>query len=602
METNNMLVELAALREKLRASKAEKKSLTVELYALRENVRQQESVAQAISQSSRQEKLKDSEDKSLLSARVSELEAACDERDARLVALQERYENANVKLAETAELSSSVTSLEQVVSRQQNEIAEMKDRLEKGEAEFHELKKNFVAKAEENERLILKSGGRTDLTVIFGEPWLLRRKRHKLEGDLPLVSISNTLTCVGKFLVMHNGEGGETATSPLKMLNISTFTWEKKFEGEKVDAGEQLSGHISAPLSNSKLVSTGGRRYDGSVTNELRVFNVDNMRWTSPACKGSFPSREYHASCVLQDKMYVWGGSDEHRNLLVTDMFFLDLETMTWETRSAHGKLTPNPRYGHSLCGSGTKMYLCGGHDGRTFLNDIWCYETDKQVWSCLPTNGTIPSPRKGHAAQMIGRFLFIAGGDDGKRQFAEVFALDTDSLIWECIIDWRETGLRGDLADSDGATVHGLKPGSRYFQFQKNRLYLLKPSGPNEFVGEVEMMEFTLPESIQALRSVQVSDSGTSCLELLSDAATAHDSIQLSWRASSVNSDRVLQFKLMMASSTGVVKEVVTCSGKQKGFKVTGLRSKTEYVFCVKATYLDGTHEWSESRAFKTR
>ena len=62
METNNVLVELAVLREKLRASKAEKKSLTAELYELRENFQQQESVAQAISQSSRQEKLKDSED------------------------------------------------------------------------------------------------------------------------------------------------------------------------------------------------------------------------------------------------------------------------------------------------------------------------------------------------------------------------------------------------------------------------------------------------------------------------------------------------------------------------------------------------------------
>ena len=56
METNNVLVELAVLREKLRASKAEKKSLTAELYEPRENFQQQESVAQSISQSSRQEK------------------------------------------------------------------------------------------------------------------------------------------------------------------------------------------------------------------------------------------------------------------------------------------------------------------------------------------------------------------------------------------------------------------------------------------------------------------------------------------------------------------------------------------------------------------
>ena len=601
METNNVLVELAVLREKLRASKTEKKSLTAELYELRENFQQQESVAQAISQSSRQEKLKDSEDNSRLSARVTELEATCDERNALLVALQERCENANVKLAESAELSSSVTSLEQVISKQELEIAELKDRLEKSETEFRVLQKNFKVKTEENERLILKSGGRTDLTVIFGEPWLLCRKRHKLEGDLPIISISNTLTCVGKFLVLQNGDGGEISASPMEMLNTSTFAWEKMFGGEKVKAGEQLSGNTSAPLSSSKLLSTGGRCHDGTVTNELRIFNVDSMRWSSPACKGWFLCRENHASCILGDKMYVLGGSDEHKNLLVTDMFFFDLETRTWETISAHGKPTPKPRLGHSLSGLGTKLYLCGGHDGSSFLNDVWCYETEKKVWTCLPTLGTVPSPRKGHSAQMIGRFLFIAGGDDGERHFAEVFALDTDSLKWECIIDWRETGLRGDLADSDGATAHGLKPGSRYFQFQQNRLFRLKPSGPNELVGEVEVLEFTLPELIQALRSVQVSDSGTSCLELLPDAATAHDSIQLSWRASSVNSDRVQQYKLMMASSTGVVKEVVTCSGKQEGFKVTGLRSKTEYLFCVKATYLDGTHEWSESRAFNT-
>lgn len=41
---------------------------------------------------------------------------------------------------------------------------------------------------------------------------------------------------------------------------------------------------------------------------------------------------------------------------------------------------------------------------------------------------------------------------------------------------------------------------------------------------------------------------------------------------------------------------------GKGLRHKVVGLKPNAEYVFCVKATYEDGSHLWSESRAFRTR
>lgn len=59
-------------------------------------------------------------------------------------------------------------------------------------------------------------------------------------------------------------------------------------------------------------------------------------------------------------------------------------------------------------------------------------------------------------------------------------------------------------------------------------------------------------------------------------------------------------RYKLLMATTTGVVKEVF--QGPENRFKVGGLRSNHEYVFCVKAIYDDGSFLWSESKAFRTK
>jgi hypothetical protein len=74
---------------------------------------------------------------------------------------------------------------------------------------------------------------------------------------------------------------------------------------------------------------------------------------------------------------------------------------------------------------------------------------------------------------------------------------------------------------------------------------------------------------------------------------------LQLAWRPPTKNADQIERYKLMMSSSTGVVRELA--HGKFLRFLIGGLRPATEYVFCVKAIYTDGSYLWSESRAFKT-
>ena len=70
-------------------------------------------------------------------------------------------------------------------------------------------------------------------------------------------------------------------------------------------------------------------------------------------------------------------------------------------------------------------------------------------------------------------------------------------------------------------------------------------------------------------------------------------------WRPPTKNADQIEKYKLMMSLSTGVVREVA--QGKFLRYFVSNLRPATDYLFCVKAVYTDGSYLWSDSRAFKT-
>lgn len=75
---------------------------------------------------------------------------------------------------------------------------------------------------------------------------------------------------------------------------------------------------------------------------------------------------------------------------------------------------------------------------------------------------------------------------------------------------------------------------------------------------------------------------------------------VLLHWRAPSKNAERISGYKLKLATPTGVVKEVY--KGSATSHRVTGLRGNSEYIFCIKAEYDDGSFLWSEPKSFTTR
>ena len=117
-----------------------------------------------------------------------------------------------------------------------------------------------------------------------------------------------------------------------------------------------------------------------------------------------------------------------------------------------------------------------------------------------------------------------------------------------------------------------------------------------------MEVVDITLPQHMQGLSSQQTysQDDAPDKFELIDTGVTTSNTIEVVWKPPAKNLERIKSYKLMMATNTGVVKEI--CEGKYTRFKVMGLRPNTQYIFCVKALFGDGSFLWSDSKSFRTK
>ncbi|KAK3242846.1 hypothetical protein CYMTET_47464 [Cymbomonas tetramitiformis] len=594
-EKQNLAVELAFQKDKLRTERSNNSKLEQEVATLKGRLGKATSDSDDIlTHKQREIKLK-MERVAALEAKVRQLQQQLEEQEAKVKLLQDTNNQNQKKLEESQKLFSEKIMLEDAVRRQDAIISKQEEELERLRKHVDEKEELLTSTRAEIEDLRLKASATTKLKILFGEPWMVTRTRHRLTGDVPADREENTINQMGsKLLVLYGGHMRGEATRDLAVANLETGVWEYTTSSTKSDplGSGPRTGHASTAMGKNKMVVFGGRRPGVGLQSDVQLLNTDNMKWTQPAVKGAPPQREYHAAMTVRDKVYCFGGySNNYHN----DMFVLDFETMQWVTVTPYGQV-PTARRCHSINVSedGRKLWLFGGFDGQRTLNDLFIFEVDRQTWTSPAVTGLIPCAREAHTATIISKYLIISGGSDGHRRLCDTHILNTETMEWECLDDGQE--------GAASLQVLGLKPRAQYSCFQGTRLLTVRPNR-DERLDELEVLEFSLPEDISGLRrqrTAGVEEDHGDRLELLDEVNSAPNAIEVMWRAPAKHADRIDRYKLMMATNTGVVKEV--CQGKYERFKVTGLRANAEYIFCVKAIYDDGSHLWSESKAFSTR
>lgn len=194
-------------------------------------------------------------------------------------------------------------------------------------------------------------------------------------------------------------------------------------------------GHTCNAIAGGKLLYVfGGYGKNQSQTNQVHVFNTDNMLWSEPVVKGTRPiPRDSHSCTTVGDNLFVFGGTDGRRPL--NDLHVLQTSTNTWVLPTVRGD-APEPREGHSAALIGKQLFIFGGCgksvNSEIYYDDLYILDTETFSWKRVFPSGTPPSKRDSHTCSSWMNKIIVIGGEDSSNYYlSDVHILDADTLVW---------------------------------------------------------------------------------------------------------------------------------------------------------------------------
>ena len=159
-----------------------------------------------------------------------------------------------------------------------------------------------------------------------------------------------------------------------------------------------------------------------SAASGLLVLDITDPRncvWVNAEEKGASPGPcNMHTAEFIPDKreIYVFRGGDGSEYL--NDLHALNVDTLEWRRVQARGAI-PEPRADHaSAYMEDTKeMFLFGGWNGSTRLNDFYILDTATSTWSRPDVRGVIPRARAGMTFNAVRDRLYLFGGNGAQSE-----------------------------------------------------------------------------------------------------------------------------------------------------------------------------------------
>ena len=177
-------------------------------------------------------------------------------------------------------------------------------------------------------------------------------------------------------------------------------------------------------------------------------WELDTMQWSHPETLGEVPPPcRAHTATLVDRKIVIFGGGEGP--VYYDSTYILDTTTRRWfsPTFPAQSQpppsdpeavpLHPAPRRAHTAVLYSGKIYVFGGGNGLTALNDLWALDvshldtslrgagTGGLKWTLIKTAGDPPPPRGYHTANLVGSVMVIVGGSDGQECFSDVWCLN---------------------------------------------------------------------------------------------------------------------------------------------------------------------------------
>ncbi|KAG1853859.1 hypothetical protein C8R48DRAFT_749611 [Suillus tomentosus] len=175
---------------------------------------------------------------------------------------------------------------------------------------------------------------------------------------------------------------------------------------------------------------------DKGCWKDVYCFDTDTMHWSHPDTLGDVPPPcRAHTATLVDRKIVIFGGGQGP--VYYDSTYIFDTTTRSWFCplfpHSQSPPLHPAPRRAHTSVLYNGKIYIFGGGNGLTALNDLWTLDVSRGGlrWSLVETQGEPPVPRGYHTANLVGNIMIVVGGSDGRECFSDVWCLHLDTLVW---------------------------------------------------------------------------------------------------------------------------------------------------------------------------
>ncbi|XP_002741551.1 uncharacterized protein LOC100373945 [Saccoglossus kowalevskii] len=222
-------------------------------------------------------------------------------------------------------------------------------------------------------------------------------------------------------------EPGDTPTAGM------WYVLSPKGEPPSMRVGHTITFIPGKDDKQGKMLLVGGANPSGPF-NDLHILNLEFYEWDDPDWKGLLPRYEHSAfrPTSQPDKLYIFGGAEQGSNL--NDIQLLDIGKGKWSSVSASGKI-PSARTCNSMASIDDKLYIFGGGQaGAHPVGDrqVHVFNAVTTSWSQPNVKGNPPKPRHGHIMVAIGNKIYVHGGMAGQTFYDDLHELDTVALNWK--------------------------------------------------------------------------------------------------------------------------------------------------------------------------
>ncbi|KAI5104267.1 kelch repeat-containing protein isoform X1 [Silurus meridionalis] len=237
--------------------------------------------------------------------------------------------------------------------------------------------------------------------------------------------------------ILIGGQGArmQFCKDPIWKLCTEDLSWVPAETLAEGPTPEARMGHTATYDPESKRIFVFGGSKHKKWFNDVHILDTQSWRWSMVEAQGKVPPLAYHSCTLFRGELFVFGGvfprPHPEPDGCSDFLYIFNPEMAIWYQPIVNGD-KPAPRSGHSACVMQGKIFIFGGWDTPVCFNDMFMLDLCLMEFSAVKTSGSAPSPRSWHGCAVLSESRFLVhGGYDGNHALSDTFLFNTDTNCW---------------------------------------------------------------------------------------------------------------------------------------------------------------------------